>query len=162
MQRCDWFEAAEEQDGGAQGSEVGSKLDSIAVYQVRKYEGKKKLGEGRIVSSVWQMSFETPVGYLGNELHRLQTPGLEEMGQHQPFFLIPVFSNWRGHSSILSVSSYPYQDSVQHSGPRGFLAKPRGTKFLLGGYLADSLTLERGHNSQTDSEFEEMGILRIF
>lgn len=51
---------------------------------------------------------------------------------------------------------------MEHYGLRCFLAETHGTKLILGGYLVDSLALEGGHNVQTDSKFEELGILRIF
>lgn len=86
---------------------MGSEMDSIAIYQSRKHEGRKTLGEGRRMSSVWQMmSPEVLVRCLGNELNGIQTPVLKETAQHQPFFVIPIFPDLRYKSCIPDVGPF--------------------------------------------------------
>lgn len=158
MKRCDWFEAAEGQDGGTRESEVGLSWTALPSTKSGNMRERRSWGRGG-----WWVQFDYTVGYLDNKFNQIQTPGLEVMGQHQPFFLIPIFSNWRGHSSIPSVSSCPTRTLCSSLGPRAVWQNLAALNLSWEvGYLADSLTLERGHNSQTDSEFEEMGILRIF
>lgn len=130
MKRCDWFEAAEGQDGGTRESEVGLSWTALPSTKSGNMRERRSWGRGG-----WWVQFDYTVGYLDNKFNQIQTPGLEVMGQHQPFFLIPIFSNWRGHSRIPSVSSCPTR-TLQLSGPRCCLAKPCGTKFILGGWLS--------------------------
>lgn len=98
------------------------------------------------------MSLQVPVGYRDNGFNRIQTLNLKEMPRHQPLLLIFTFKISLLYSSVSPSTAQTLE----------YLAKTRGTKLVLGGYLVDSLALTVGHNSQTDWEFEELGVLRVF